>query len=82
MYLAILTLIAMRLARVDHSVAHVLVESNGRSRSGRHPTRHVQESYITCTSGERPAFFFLPGGSLATFAKRGYAPVFAILSLC
>ena len=33
----------------------------------------------TCTSGERPAFFFDGGGggvggSLATFAIRGYAP--------
>ena len=58
------------LARVDHRVAHV--ESNGRSRSERHTTRHVQKSYMY--ERRAPGFFFLPGGSLATFAIRGFAP--------
>ena len=67
------------LARVDHRVAHV--ESNGRSgseinksesESERHTTRHFQESYMY--ERRAPGFFFLPGGSLATFAIRGYAP--------
>ena len=65
--LAMLTSIAMRLARVDHRVAHGLVASNGRSRSERIPLyeRGRAPSYF---------FFFLSGGSLATFAIRGYAP--------
>ena len=63
------------LARVDHRVAQVHLTVYVGLRLDPSGILPGTSRNSTCTSGERPAFFyFLLGGSLATFAIRSYAP--------